>query len=450
MIYLILLLGLILRLISINQSFWLDEATSGNVVRSFSYGDIVTKFSVGDFHPPLYYLLLKFWASIFGSNDWVLRIPSVTFGILTIFIVYKIGYSLKNKRVGIIVALLLATSSLHVYYSQEARMYSLATLLVSLSFYSFIKALESKQKRWQYFFILSLLGSIYTDYVPVLILPVYLYLIFKKRLSGIFFPAFFIFILGIIFLLPLFYTQVTSALSIGKEGNAWLELLGFSNFKNIFLIAVKFIFGRVSLDNKIIYGLVSLFLVIIYWGLSLKSVFDKKVRLLMFWLLLPILAAIAVSFFVPILSYFRLLFVLPAFYLLIAYSLDKLPEKYFVPLLSVLVIVNITSTMSYLTQEHFQRENWKGAVEFIKNDVGGKDYTLLFPANSQMEAVKYYWPDSHIIYGQNFSDKSKKVYLFRYVWEIFDPNDSTRINLENLGYKRTSEHNFNSVVVWVY
>ena len=80
----ILLIGLILRLISINQSFWLDEATSVWVARDFSLKDILTKFSPGDFHPQLYYLILKAWIALFGSGEVAVRTMPVLLGLLTV------------------------------------------------------------------------------------------------------------------------------------------------------------------------------------------------------------------------------------------------------------------------------------------------------------------------------------------------------------------------------
>src|SRR5512146_2727928 len=110
----VLVVGLVARLISINQSLWLDEATSA-LVAKMSLGDIFTKFLPGDFHPPLYYLILKYWVMVFGSSEVSLRFPSVIFGIGTVYLVYLIGKKLINNKVGIIAALLTATSGLTVY-----------------------------------------------------------------------------------------------------------------------------------------------------------------------------------------------------------------------------------------------------------------------------------------------------------------------------------------------
>jgi len=84
-----LFVGLLLRLISIDQSLWLDEATTA-LAAKMPLADIFTKFLPGDFHPPLYYLLMKGWGSLFGLSEISLRTPSVIFGILTIYFIYLI------------------------------------------------------------------------------------------------------------------------------------------------------------------------------------------------------------------------------------------------------------------------------------------------------------------------------------------------------------------------
>src|SRR3990167_4933057 len=137
MTFFVLILGIILRLISINQSLWLDEATTA-IASQLSLSDFFTHFISKDFHPPLYYLIIHYWSSIFGISEIALRIPSVIFGISTIYIVYLVAREIKIKW-PIIPALFLATSGLHIYYSQEARMYSMAAFLVSLSVYLFLR-----------------------------------------------------------------------------------------------------------------------------------------------------------------------------------------------------------------------------------------------------------------------------------------------------------------------
>src|SRR3990167_9329418 len=100
MINLILAIGAILRLISLNQSLWLDEATSAVAAR-MPLTDIFTKFLPGDFHPPFYYVFLHFWTILFGTSEIALRAPSLLAGILTIYIVYLIGKELSGEKIGL-------------------------------------------------------------------------------------------------------------------------------------------------------------------------------------------------------------------------------------------------------------------------------------------------------------------------------------------------------------
>ena len=66
---LILVVGLVLRLIGLNQSLWLDEAITARVARNYGYQEIVEKFSVNDFHQPLYYLFIRGWGGVFGYSE---------------------------------------------------------------------------------------------------------------------------------------------------------------------------------------------------------------------------------------------------------------------------------------------------------------------------------------------------------------------------------------------
>lgn len=87
-IFIVVFVAALTRLIAINQSLWLDEGTTWRVVHGYSYPHILTEFLPFDFHPPLYYFLIKAWTSIFGYSELSLRMPSVIFSLLTGFIVY--------------------------------------------------------------------------------------------------------------------------------------------------------------------------------------------------------------------------------------------------------------------------------------------------------------------------------------------------------------------------
>ncbi len=110
------------------QPLWWDEGYSVWFA-THALADMA-RLTAEDIHPPLYYALLRVWTQLFGPGPISLRLLSVVFGVLAIPVVYMAARRILNsRRAAIIAALLLAINPLHVYYSQEVRMYGLVALL---------------------------------------------------------------------------------------------------------------------------------------------------------------------------------------------------------------------------------------------------------------------------------------------------------------------------------
>lgn len=85
-------------------------------------------------HPPLYYVLVRFWAQAFGSSPAVIRSLSVLFSLLVFPAAYWLCWELVGSpTLGWVTIALLAVSPIQVVFAQEARQYSLwaATILAS-------------------------------------------------------------------------------------------------------------------------------------------------------------------------------------------------------------------------------------------------------------------------------------------------------------------------------
>lgn len=456
MIYLILIFAFVIRLISLNQSLWLDEATSVLTASNFSLTEIITKFAPGDFHPPLYYLLLKFWLSAFGNSEVVVRLLSVVFGVATVYVIYLIGKKLFTEKLAFVASLIFAIAPLHIYYSQEARMYSLATFLSTVSVLFFLKILEKKPKILDWvLFSFSLALLVFTDYLPALMIPVFVSTALVARKKWDWWKNFLFSFIPLIFIfsfwLPIFIKQLTSGLSVKAISPNWWGILGKANLKNFLLIPVKFMLGRISFINKSIYALAIAIFAGIYAYLfyQTKKIFPKTI-ILWCWLLLPILLSLVIALKVPSLSYFRLIFCLPAFYLLIAVGLTQIKKNISTILLLAVLILNFWASGNYLLNSRFQREDWRGLVNFIKNESRGIKSQVIFVANSQMEAFSYYAKDINFGGPKILNRVNKQIWLMRYVQPIFDPDDSVRYEVEKLGFKKLGEFDFNGVVVWRY
>lgn len=88
--------------------------------------------AANEWHPPLYYLLMKLWLAV-GPSPLAVRYLSVLLGVLLVPVAYHAGrlWDGGRARTGVYAAVLCAWAPLLVYYGQVARMYTLATLFVS-------------------------------------------------------------------------------------------------------------------------------------------------------------------------------------------------------------------------------------------------------------------------------------------------------------------------------
>ena len=113
------------------DSIWLDEAVSWTQSKG-TLIELVSK-TARDNYPPLHNLLLYAFMNVSGTDtEWVLRLPSAILGIANIAAIYWLGSLVRDRISGLLAAALLAVSTTHIYYSQEARMYSLLALATTL------------------------------------------------------------------------------------------------------------------------------------------------------------------------------------------------------------------------------------------------------------------------------------------------------------------------------
>ena len=129
------LLALLLRLIGVNtHSFWYDEAFTAAIINA-SYGDIFFFRGAGQDagNPPLYWMLAKAWASLFGTSEFAFRSFAILCGTLSVPVMAWVGLRLFNPAIGLIAAALLAISPLAVELSNEARTYASQGLFILLA-----------------------------------------------------------------------------------------------------------------------------------------------------------------------------------------------------------------------------------------------------------------------------------------------------------------------------
>ena len=170
------LLGAGLRLGQIGlESLWFDEAWTALFAqqRGAALREILWNQPF-----PFYYLLMSGWTELAGWSEVALRLFSALAGIASIPLLYRLVAALFSHREAKLAALLLAISPLHVWYSQEARMYALAAALALAANLAFLQAMRRQlgcrtgRRGWWVAYVLFSACGLHTFYYNALFLVV--------------------------------------------------------------------------------------------------------------------------------------------------------------------------------------------------------------------------------------------------------------------------------------
>lgn len=168
-VILILGLAVFLTITLINApraSIWFDEAFSAYIAQ-FSFWDIA-RYTATDVHPPFYYWLLKIWSNLFGTTELAYRSLSIAFGAATATIAFFLSRKLFGRKVAWTALLFIVLSPMLIRYSDEARMYTLAAMIVFAATYAMLKARQTNDtKTWVLYGVLVSLGM-WTHYFTAL------------------------------------------------------------------------------------------------------------------------------------------------------------------------------------------------------------------------------------------------------------------------------------------
>jgi mannosyltransferase len=237
------LLGAVLRFATLGtQAYHHDEIVTASRVLRVGFGHAMDAVGFSESAPPLYYAFAWLWTQVAGTGEWGLRSLSAFAGVATIPVAYFIGRELRGHRAGVLAAALVAVNPMLLWYSQEARAYSLLGLFCALSLLFCVRALRLQRgdgagegKRdfvlWGVFSALALA----THYFAVFPLAAEVFLLWRRRGRAIF-SGLWIVGLAAALLAPLAYHQMS-------YGHA--EWIGkFSLGHRLGEVAISFVVGE--------------------------------------------------------------------------------------------------------------------------------------------------------------------------------------------------------------
>ncbi len=190
---LILTIGVFCRFVALDQKiYWYDEVSTSLTVSGYTELDVVRDFAgvtapiapsdlqkyqqikpgstflnsiarltrENPHHPPLYYVLARFWAQVFGTSIVAMRALPAVISVLMLPAIYWLCVELFGSRaIGYVAMVLLAVSPLQLAYAQEARQYTLWMLTMLLSSAAFLRAIRVKTSgSWRLYGLLLVLG----------------------------------------------------------------------------------------------------------------------------------------------------------------------------------------------------------------------------------------------------------------------------------------------------
>jgi mannosyltransferase len=356
---------------------------------------------------PLFRLVYHLWLG-FGTNEAHLRSLSVACAGISIVLIYVLSLLLFSRREAIISAILLATSPVHVTYSQEARMYPFLMMLVLASVSMFALFMKTSRKAHLVAAILIIAGAAYVHaysvFIWLAIFACHLYAVARRGMDR---GGLFLHVLYPILLVPLSLVYIT----VMKSGfGGWLDaMIKKPGLDSIYGLFEVFTLGYVHITSSseasyiLLVSAASLLIPLVIF-LVFRAILSGRrdngaIALTVTCLLLPIGAIFAASQFRNLFLERYLVFCLPFYLVLLArgIALFKSRAAVFISLSGILILSLIYVQRSY----DFYDEEWRpGALavkrEFRKGDV----ITFYSPWFGQGPFM--YYNDFHGLPGENF------------------------------------------------
>jgi uncharacterized membrane protein len=289
---------------------WFDEIFSVHAARH-GFSDLFSFVAQDLIHPPLFYLLLKFWTVIGGESLLWLRLFPVLWAAVAIVPFWLLCRELRLPAPTIVLALsLLTINGSLIKYAQEVRMYSLLFCLSLFSFWLFVKFFNSQQEK-KTLIALSIVNLllIYTHYFGWLIVItelVFFILYGARKRKEFFFSFLFMLLCFAPWTIAVFRASHSSA-GFGQN-LGWAAKPNFQSLIQLFLnLNQPFYFPLSNVDANFLIWITPP-VAIICFGAFVFLCFDifgakqenkRPLTLLLFILPLPVALAFIASYLLP-------------------------------------------------------------------------------------------------------------------------------------------------------
>lgn len=365
-----------------SQSIRLDEAQS-IWVSTKSVMEIL-KIDGQDVQTPLYTLLLHFWMQVLGTDIVVARLMSLIFFLLTLPFLFRLLREVINREVALLGVALFALSPFVLWYSQEARTYTLITMLAAANNLFFLRMLKTRGRSNNLFYLISSLLGLYSHYFFVFLLlsqAIYVLAFILKRVSKKRKPAtlhwhfFWGYVVTGMTILMLFLPWVAFVYRLGLAANTQ-PMIPTATSYNLIQIYLNFIFGFQNQNlQSLAVSVWPLFLMVLFFIFTRK--FAVKLLHIDYFVtvsFLPVVIVYLVSFYKPIFLPRYLIFVTPTLFVLLAWLLVNFGKKVMSGLSTGMVMAMMVS-MNFQSKSTITlvKEDYRNVVNRVEKEITPQD-----------------------------------------------------------------------------
>jgi uncharacterized membrane protein len=438
------------------QSIRLDEAQSiWQATKSIPAFISLTGQNV---HVPLYGMLLHFWLQIFGTSVVAARSLSLLLFVFTVPALYILARESGGRKVAYFTIILFSLSPFIVWYSNEARMYTLFLFAATLNNLFFLRMYRSDGKEGKLGFFLSTVLGFYSHYFFVFLVATQSLFVISK-LSGVLHSTndfnaapslspfrrylpfalkfFALLISSFLFLLP----WLVYVFLLGNAANTQPLIPPPTSF-SVFQSLIEFIFG---FQNSNLQGImISLWPFLVLMTIILftqrRKIPAANFEYFIVVTFLPILLVFVASFIKPIFLTRYLILVTPTLFFILAAVLVNYTQRitYIITTISIVVLflLLINQNVSASTPV---KENYAGVANYLNQTVKPTDI-IAISSPFTVYPIEYYYTGTASLetipewnrYSQgaipNFSEKTfatqiandKKIYTYLYLVLSYD------------------------------
>ncbi len=416
------------------ESLCLDESASLTTASQPTAVKTLQMAKKANRNPPLHFLLLHFVIKLFGNSEFALRLPSVIFFVLSLWMLYKIGSLIDKKEIALLAVVIAALSPYLREFISLARVYALLSFLTLSSIYCLLSLWKKPSKIVWIFYVVSSLLMLYSHpYGVIYLITNNLIFVWLRLTTNSRSPSWIHWIIAQVIIVVLVIPWIIvhlSVIEIIHDNPTMLTKPFFVDIPgsiktysggNTIIALVGLLLASLSIGRIVLFGSCN------SDKIDTQKSYGKAVRFewtqlsplgaVAIWLLAPVLISFVISHIsIPIFSHRYTIASSYAYYLLIALGISVFTRKSV--RYTLLCLIAAMMIIPLCSKYHMRNiEQWRDAAQQIEAEAIDGDAIVFYARYCQTPYNYYASRDDLAIYG--IPQKGYSHHIDREVMDIF-------------------------------